>query len=36
MFWSPAGKNIVLAGLKSMNGQLEFFNVRLASGRRGC
>lgn len=25
--WSPAGKNLVLAGLKSMNGQLEFFNV---------
>uniref|UniRef100_A0A7R9YYS4 Eukaryotic translation initiation factor 3 subunit B n=1 Tax=Chlamydomonas euryale TaxID=1486919 RepID=A0A7R9YYS4_9CHLO len=27
IFWSPAGKNIVLAGLKGMNGQLEFFNV---------
>mmetsp|Transcript_10169 Transcript_10169/g.30552 ORF Transcript_10169/g.30552 Transcript_10169/m.30552 type:complete len:728 (-) Transcript_10169:256-2439(-) len=25
--WSPAGKNMVLAGLKSMNGQLEFYNV---------
>jgi translation initiation factor 3 subunit B len=25
--WSPQGKNIVIAGLKSMNGQLEFFNV---------
>lgn len=27
IYWSPAGKNIVLAGLKGMNGQLEFFNV---------
>jgi translation initiation factor 3 subunit B len=27
LFWSPQGKNIVLAGLKSLNGQLEFFNV---------
>lgn len=27
LYWSPTGKNIVLAGLKSMNGQLEFFNV---------
>lgn len=25
--WSPQGRNIVLAGLKGMNGQLEFFNV---------
>jgi len=25
--WSPAGHNIVLSGLKSLNGQLEFFNV---------
>lgn len=25
--WSPAGKFIVLAGLKGLNGQLEFFNV---------
>mmetsp|Transcript_36262 Transcript_36262/g.43780 ORF Transcript_36262/g.43780 Transcript_36262/m.43780 type:complete len:706 (-) Transcript_36262:230-2347(-) len=27
LYWSPQGKNIVLAGLKSLNGQLEFFNV---------
>jgi len=27
LYWSPQGKNVVLAGLKSMNGQLEFFNV---------
>mmetsp|Transcript_2751 Transcript_2751/g.4396 ORF Transcript_2751/g.4396 Transcript_2751/m.4396 type:complete len:713 (+) Transcript_2751:120-2258(+) len=27
LFWSPAGKVIVLAGLKTMNGQFEFFNV---------
>jgi len=27
VYWSPAGKHIVLAGLKSMNGQLEFYNV---------
>ncbi len=27
IYWSPQGKNIVLAGLKAMNGQLEFFNV---------
>eukprot|EP00891_Asterochloris_glomerata_P006248 jgi/Astpho2/6248/Aster-03652 len=27
MFWSPQGKYMVLAGLKGMNGQLEFFNV---------
>eukprot|EP00798_Chlamydomonas_sp_ICE-L_P008193 gene8193-1455_t len=27
IFWSPQGKNIVLAGLKNLNGQLEFFNV---------
>lgn len=25
--WSPNGHNIVLSGLKSLNGQLEFFNV---------
>jgi translation initiation factor 3 subunit B len=25
--WSPTGKNMVLAGLKQMNGQLEFYNV---------
>ncbi|GLI69794.1 hypothetical protein VaNZ11_014493 [Volvox africanus] len=25
--WSPQGRNIVLAGLKNFNGQLEFFNV---------
>ena len=27
LFWSPQGKTIVLAGLKTMNGQFEFFNV---------
>ena len=27
LFWSPQGKAIVLAGLKTMNGQFEFFNV---------
>jgi translation initiation factor 3 subunit B len=27
LYWSPQGKNVVLAGLKSLNGQLEFFNV---------
>eukprot|EP00877_Chromochloris_zofingiensis_P000044 jgi/Chrzof1/1003/Cz01g36140.t1 len=25
--WSPQGHNIVLSGLKALNGQLEFFNV---------
>mmetsp|Transcript_7434 Transcript_7434/g.24695 ORF Transcript_7434/g.24695 Transcript_7434/m.24695 type:complete len:720 (+) Transcript_7434:103-2262(+) len=25
--WSPQGKHIILAGLKGMNGQLEFFNA---------
>ena len=25
--WSPQGRNIVLAGFKALNGQLEFFNV---------
>ncbi|CAK0783331.1 hypothetical protein CVIRNUC_006530 [Coccomyxa viridis] len=25
--WSPQGKNLVLGGLKAMNGQLEFFGV---------
>ncbi|KAJ3692030.1 hypothetical protein LUZ60_012380 [Juncus effusus] len=27
LYWSPAGRFIVLAGLKGLNGQLEFFNV---------
>jgi translation initiation factor 3 subunit B len=27
LFWSPQGGTIVLAGLKTMNGQFEFFNV---------
>lgn len=27
LFWSPQGKVVVLAGLKTMNGQFEFFNV---------
>ena len=27
LYWSPAGRNLVLAGLKAMNGQLEFFNA---------
>lgn len=27
LFWSPVGRYIILAGLKGMNGQLEFFNV---------
>lgn len=27
VFWSPKGKNLVLAGMGSLNGILEFFNV---------
>ncbi len=27
VFWSPTGKNILLADLKGHNGTLEFFNV---------
>ena len=27
VYWSPTGRNLVLAGLKAMNGQLEFFNA---------
>jgi translation initiation factor 3 subunit B len=27
LFWSPRGKYIVLAGLRNLNGQLEFYNV---------
>lgn len=27
LYWSPAGKFLVLAGLKNFNGQFEFFNV---------
>lgn len=27
IFWSPQGKYLVIAGLKNLNGQLEFFNV---------
>ncbi|GAB2216124.1 hypothetical protein Droror1_Dr00023892 [Drosera rotundifolia] len=27
LYWSPTGHYIVLAGLKGMNGQLEFYNV---------
>ncbi|KAK1262156.1 Eukaryotic translation initiation factor 3 subunit B [Acorus gramineus] len=27
LFWSPAGRFIILAGLKGFNGQLEFYNV---------
>ncbi|XP_010245655.1 PREDICTED: eukaryotic translation initiation factor 3 subunit B-like [Nelumbo nucifera] len=27
LYWSPAGRFIILAGLKSFNGQLEFYNV---------
>lgn len=27
LHWSPAGRNVVLSGLKALNGQLEFFNV---------
>lgn len=27
VYWSPQGRNLVLAGLKTMNGQLEFFNA---------
>ncbi len=26
-FWSPAGRHLVLAGLKGLNGQLEFFSA---------
>lgn len=28
LFWSPRGGHIVLAGLGSLNGQLEFYNVK--------
>ncbi|KAF4348034.1 hypothetical protein CsatB_006468 [Cannabis sativa] len=27
LYWSPTGRYIILAGLKGMNGQLEFYNV---------
>ncbi|XP_010276277.1 PREDICTED: eukaryotic translation initiation factor 3 subunit B-like [Nelumbo nucifera] len=27
LYWSPSGRFIILAGLKSFNGQLEFYNV---------
>lgn len=27
LFWSPAGRYIILAGLKNLNGVLEFYNV---------
>lgn len=27
LYWSPAGRFILLAGLKGFNGQLEFYNV---------
>ena len=27
LFWSPAGRFIVLTGLRGFNGQLEFYNV---------
>lgn len=27
LFWSPSGHYIILAGLKGLNGQLEFYNV---------
>jgi translation initiation factor 3 subunit B len=27
VFWSPAGRHLVLAGLKGLNGQLEFFSA---------
>ncbi|GMH04540.1 hypothetical protein Nepgr_006380 [Nepenthes gracilis] len=27
LYWSPAGRYIILAGLKGLNGQLEFYNV---------
>ena len=27
IFWSPAGRHLVLAGLKGLNGQLEFFSA---------
>ncbi|EYU40305.1 hypothetical protein ABFS82_02G135200 [Erythranthe guttata] len=27
LFWSPTGRFIILAGLKTLNGQLEFYNV---------
>jgi translation initiation factor 3 subunit B len=28
LFWSPAGRFIVLAGLRNLNGTLEFYNVQ--------
>uniref|UniRef100_A0A0D6QWQ8 Eukaryotic translation initiation factor 3 subunit B n=1 Tax=Araucaria cunninghamii TaxID=56994 RepID=A0A0D6QWQ8_ARACU len=27
LFWSPIGRFVILAGLKALNGQLEFYNV---------
>lgn len=27
LFWSPAGRHLVIAGLKGLNGQLEFFDA---------
>ena len=27
LFWSPAGRYIIFAGLKGFNGRLEFYNV---------
>lgn len=27
LYWSPAGRYLLLAGLKTMNGQLEFIDV---------
>lgn len=27
IFWSPAGRHVVLAGMKNLNGQLNFFNT---------
>lgn len=27
VYWSPLGRHVVLAGLKGLNGQLEFFSV---------
>lgn len=27
LFWSPQGSNVILAGLKTMNGALEFYNA---------
>ena len=36
LFWSPAGKFIVLAGLRNMNGVLEFIDTSGLTSIHGC